>query len=115
MAKSRIKTRKKYTVFASSTFKYLEEKSKLVMKNFKKCIKRNRVSWISVLAMVISIIAIGISIIALCKCCPRNGNLSFDYMGVIVGILSLLVTVLIGWQIFYALKIQNDFKGFKEK
>ena len=38
-----------------------------------------------------------LSIISLCNSHPRTDGL--DYIGVIVGILSLLVTILIGWQI----------------
>lgn len=68
------------------------------------------------ISLIVSLIAIALSVIALIRSCP-NTNMSFDYMGVIVGILSLLVTVLIGWNIFYALningrvdKMQNDLK-----
>lgn len=60
------------------------------------CVMRNsRLSWIS---LVISIVALVVSIIVLVNYCPTQG-LSFDYMGVIVGILSLLVTALIGAQV----------------
>lgn len=38
------------------------------------------------------------SIISLCNSLPRNSGM--DYIGVIVGILSLLVTILIGWNIY---------------
>ena len=48
--------------------------------------------------MAISIVALVVSIIVLVNYCPTQG-LSFDYMGVIVGILSLLVTALIGAQV----------------
>lgn len=56
-----------------------------------------RLSWIS---LVISIIALVVGIIALVKSCPTQDLYShFDYMGVIVGILALLVTALIGAQV----------------
>ena len=51
--------------------------------------------WIGFGASSISFI---VSIIVLVNCCPTQ-NLQFDYMGVIVGILSLLVTALIGAQV----------------
>lgn len=57
--------------------------------------RNSRLSWIS---LVISIVALVVSIIVLVNYCPTQG-LSFDYMGVIVGILSLLVTALIGAQV----------------
>lgn len=57
--------------------------------------KSNRLSWIS---LAISIVALVFSIIVLVNYCPTQG-LTFDYMGVIVGILSLLVTALIGAQV----------------
>lgn len=48
----------------------------------------------------LSVIAIICSVITICVSLPPAQNLSMDYIGVIVGILSLLVTILIGWQIF---------------
>lgn len=50
--------------------------------------------WIS---LSVSVISLTISIIVLANYCPTQ-NLKFDYMGVIVGILALLVTALIGAQ-----------------
>lgn len=56
-----------------------------------------RLSWIS---MVLSIIALIVGVIALVNRCPTQDlYLHFDYMGVIVGILALLVTALIGAQV----------------
>lgn len=48
--------------------------------------------------MAVSIISLIVSIIVLVNYCPTQ-NLKFDYMGVIVGILALLVTSLIGAQV----------------
>ena len=53
-------------------------------------------------SLVASVIALGVSIIALANRCPTEsatGHISFDYMGVILGILALLVTALIGAQV----------------
>ncbi len=56
-----------------------------------------RLSWIS---LVLSIIALVVGVIALVNRCPTQDLYSrFDYMGVIVGILALLVTALIGAQV----------------
>lgn len=58
-----------------------------------------------------SIVAISLtmSIISLCNSLPRTDGL--DYIGVIVGILSLLVTILIGWNIYTVI----DFNKKKEE
>lgn len=37
-------------------------------------------------------------------------ELGFDYIGVIVGILSALITIAVGWQFFYQLKIEDKLK-----
>lgn len=50
-------------------------------------------------------VSIVLSIVAICRCCPRSGGL--DYLGCIVGILALLVTALIGWQIFNIVSIER--------
>lgn len=53
-----------------------------------------------------SFAAIIMSIIALAKCAPSS-NLHADYIGVIVGILAVLVTVLVGWQVFTLIEIKS--------
>lgn len=62
---------------------------------------------------IITWLAIGVSllmsVIALCRSLPCVAGL--DYMGVIVGILSLLITVLIGWNIYSVV----DFNKKKEE
>lgn len=45
--------------------------------------------------------------IAVCVAAWRSPELSFDYQGVVVGVLSLLVTVLIGWQIYTLFNIRS--------
>ncbi len=51
-------------------------------------------------------------IILLCIICPRVENLGFDYVGVIVGILTLLITLLIGWNIWSMIDIKGLRKEF---
>ncbi len=48
-----------------------------------------------------------INIVTVCVNYPRWEKLSFDYLGVIVGILSILVTVLLGWQIFINISMES--------
>lgn len=56
----------------------------------------------------LSVIAIICSIIAICIALPSNRDVfGLDYIGVLVGILSLLVTVLIGWQIWSVISIDK--------
>lgn len=52
---------------------------------------------------IFSIISAGVCIFALCKHAPRT-NLEFDYMGVIVGLFGLIITILIGWQVYKSIK-----------
>jgi len=57
--------------------------------------------------------------ICLCVIFPRytsNENLGFDYLGILVGVLSLLVTLLIGWQIYNSISINKRLRQWdKEK
>lgn len=53
--------------------------------------------------LALSIVAI---IFCICRIFPRTYNLGIDYIGIIVGILSLLVTILIGWNIYTVLDIK---------
>ena len=55
---------------------------------------QNFTGWATI---VISITAITISIISICIALPNRPDLGFDYQGVIVGILSVLVTVLLAF------------------
>lgn len=59
--------------------------------------------YISALSLVISGIAIGVSFY-------RTEELDMDYMGVIVGILSLLVTALLGWNIYSVINTKEEIK-----
>lgn len=45
--------------------------------------------------------------VCLCGFFPRINNLGLDYMGIIVGILTLLITLLVGWNIYSALSLEK--------
>lgn len=63
----------------------------------------------------IAIISLLLSIISLCNSCPRTSDLEFDYLGVIIGVLSFLVafvTIIFGYNI-YGLK--RDLKNGVDK
>ena len=55
-------------------------------------------------------ITLVISITSLCLNTPKYKELGFDYTGIIVGVLSLLVTILVGWQIYMYLTMQDRLK-----
>lgn len=52
-------------------------------------------------------ILIILDFILLCREYPRTSNLGFDYVGVIIAIFSLLITILIGWHISEVISIRN--------
>ena len=63
-------------------------------------------------------VSLVMSLIAICLTCPREvtqQNLGFDYMGLIVGILALLVTMLIGWQIYNALSLDQKVSNIRRE
>ena len=59
----------------------------------------------------LSIAAIICSVVAICVSLPSAPELGIYYIGVIVGILSLLVTMLIGWQIWNVIAIDKKIDG----
>ena len=59
----------------------------------------------------LSIAAIICSVVAICVSLPSAPELGMDYIGAIVGILSLLVTMLIGWQIWNVIAIDKKIDG----
>lgn len=63
----------------------------------------------------LSITAIICSLVAICVSLPSAPELGIDYIGVIVGILSLLVTMLIGWQIYNVIAIDKKIEDKVEQ
>lgn len=61
----------------------------------------------SAVTVLLSSLAILFSIVALCVAIPRASTLAVDYLGLLVGILALLVTVLIGWNIYTVIDAKN--------
>lgn len=60
--------------------------------------------------MLISCVAITLSVIAICNVYPRQ--LGLDYLGMIVGVLALLTTILIGWNIYTLIDIKEIHKRY---
>lgn len=57
--------------------------------------------------LIINLAFFIVNTVALCINFPSKENIDFDYMGVIVGILSILVTILVGWQIFINISMER--------
>lgn len=64
----------------------------------------------TIYSLIFSVVAIILSIVAICMSMPRK-DVTFDYLGLIIGIQGVLVTVLIGWNIYMIV----DFRQEKEK
>lgn len=71
----------------------------------------------NIFSSIVGIVNVILLIPLLCMHFPRitDSNLGLDYMGIIVGILSLLVTVLIGWNIYTALDLSKRTKEIEDK
>lgn len=65
-------------------------------------------NWISILSLAISIMVLLVSF-------PTETKISFDYMGGIVGILSFLVAIILGWNIYSAVDIKEEWKNLNQK
>ena len=72
---------------------------------------KNGKRYINTISLVISGLALFVSGVVAVLCLPSPHHVDFDYQGLLVGILSLLVTVLIGWQIWLAF----DLKGYDQR
>ena len=58
-------------------------------------------------------VAIIISIIAISKVAPTQ-SVNFDYLGAIIGVLSFLVTLLIGYQIYTVINVKEELKEVRK-
>ena len=65
------------------------------------------------LSLILSSIAIVISIITMCLTMPRR-EMPIDYLGLITGILGILVTVLIGWNIYMIIDFRQEKENLKQ-
>ena len=71
--------------------------------------RNRRINW----SLLISLLTLIISVITLCLTNPNYSDLGLDYQGVIVGVLSLLVTALIGWNIYTTIDLKDKIDEFK--
>lgn len=66
--------------------------------------------WSIITWILISVLALVFSIISICRSFYRTVDLGFDYMGVIVGVLAILVTCLVAWNIHSAIEANHKIK-----
>lgn len=65
-------------------------------------------AWMCVVALILSVFSIVLSIISLAIDQPVINKLDFDYYGAIIGVLSVLVCFVVGWNILSALNIKSE-------
>ena len=64
---------------------------------------------------IISALSLILSIIAICRLFYRTADLGFDYLGVIVGSLAIMVTYLVAWNIHTAIDANNKIKEMRNE
>lgn len=72
-------------------------------------IRRIFSKWLWLFSLIISLA----NIVVVCLSLPAGHEPDFDYLGLIVGSLSILVTVLIGWNIYTLVDFKNEVKVIK--
>lgn len=65
------------------------------------------------ISLAFSLVAIILSIATICNIYPRE--LGIDYLGWIVGVLALITTILLGWQIYTLINIKSIEYAVKDK
>ena len=65
-----------------------------------------------IFSFIVSLIALAICIISLCRTYPRTEELGIDYMGILVGILSVIALFAISWQIYNTVTFEARMKVF---
>lgn len=65
--------------------------------------------------IILFVTSIALSFAAICLSYLRCEPITMDWMGVLVGVLSFLVTILLGWQIYTLLDIQKIQREVKRK
>lgn len=102
-------------------------KDRKLNKNYESNTKTNVVYSFLIVLLCFTFLLSLVNVIILCVICPRQQDiskiLSFDYVGVILAIFSILVTLLVGWQIFNSIdfkdkidkKIENQYSELKNE
>ena len=98
------------TVENANQYKENKTSTSQIRGSGKKCvIRRDKYLFICNVLLLVANISL------LCAIYPRTGDyLEFDYIGAVIGVLSFLVTILLGWNIYSALDIKKEVFGFKK-
>lgn len=82
------------------------------------------VTFIKCTFVVSLLFCVGVAIHYLCVCLPRHleikeantyyQNMGVDYLGLIVAIFAVIITLLITWQIYSTIKAKNDVTSYKK-
>lgn len=65
--------------------------------------------------IIIALIALFVAVISLFRVYPSVENAEVNYSDIMVGILSILVTILLGWNIYSALELKEEWREYKSK
>ena len=63
----------------------------------------------TVFSIILSIVAFFLAFVAIAVAAPSH-DVNFDYLGVVVGVLSFIVTLLIGYQIYTLINVKEELK-----
>ncbi len=74
-----------------------------------------RIKWVRTIVCIASVISLVLSITALCRSFCRTEDLGFDYLGIIVGVLAILVTCLVAWNIYTIIDVKGEVKKMKDE
>lgn len=66
-----------------------------------------KIKWIRVFTILLALISITLSTVAICRTFPTNKPVELDYLGVFIMALTLLITVLVGWQIYVVIELKS--------
>lgn len=69
----------------------------------------------TVIWRLVAAIALLLGVFSTCRLYYRTVDLGFDYMGVIVGSLAILVTFLVGWNIYSAIDAKEKIKFYQDE
>lgn len=70
---------------------------------------------LSIVAIILSVISVLFTVGYACVEFPNTNELNFDYMGIIISILSILVTVLLGWNIYTLIDLRRSKEYIDDK
>lgn len=64
---------------------------------------------------IVAAIALSLGVFSTCRLYYRTADLGFDYIGIIVGVLAILVTCLVAWNIYSVIDANNKIKEMQTK